>query len=78
MEDNNIKLLEIINEFAVSDIEKSINFYNKHLGFEVIETDGDPISLVKMRRDDYSIMFENYTVVCKEIPSYPRKTKIVT
>ena len=74
MDGDNMKLLEIINEFTVNDIKKTIDFYNKQLGFEILETDGNPISWVKMRKDGYSIMFENYEEVCKEIVNYPKKS----
>ena len=53
-----MRLIEIINELVVTDIEKTINFYKEYLGFEVIEQDGDPIVWVKMKKDDSTIKFK--------------------
>lgn len=66
-------LLDIINEFTVESVDKSIEFYSKYFGFEVEETDGNPITWVRMRKDTCFIMFENYAVVCKEFDNYPVK-----
>ncbi len=70
-----MKLIEIINELVVTDIEKTINFYKEYLGFEVIETDGDPIIWVKMKKDDSTMMFEQYEEVCREIENFPEKVR---
>ena len=70
-----MKLIEIINELVVTDIEKTINFYKEYLGFEVIEQDGDPIVWVKMKKDDSTMMFEQYEEVCREIENFPEKVR---
>lgn len=67
-----MKLLEIINEFTVKNIENSIMFYSNYLGFEVVEEAGNP--LVKMKKDNSVIMLESYDEVVKEIENYPAKT----
>ena len=70
-----MKLIEIINELVVTDIEKTINFYKDYLRFEVIEQDGDPIVWVKMKKDDSTMMFEQYEEVCREIENFPEKVR---
>lgn len=70
-----MELLEVINELVVKDINKTIEFYEKYLNFEIIDTDGNPISWAKMKKDECFIMFENYEEVCKEIKNYPNKTE---
>lgn len=68
-----MELTEIINEFVVWDLEKTIEFYRKHLGFELEETDGNPITWCRMRKNNCTIMFEEYSTVCAEIPDFPSK-----
>ena len=70
-----MKLLEIINEFTVENIEESINFYSRYFGFEIIEEDGNPLTWVKMRKDNSVIMLESYNQVVKEIKNYPNKVR---
>ena len=70
-----MKLLNIINELTVIDVSKSINFYNKYFQFEVEETAGNPITWVRMKKDNCLIMFESYEEVCKEIEHYPKKVE---
>ena len=70
-----MKLLEVINEFTVENIEESVNFYSRYFGFEVIEEDGNPLTWVKMRKDNAIIMLESYNQVVKEIKNYPNKVR---
>ena len=70
-----MQLLEVVNEFVVNDINKTIDFYSKYLNFEIVETDGKPITWIKMRKDNVTIMFETYESVYKEINNYPKKTE---
>lgn len=69
-----MSLINIINEFTVKDVEKAINFYKNNFDFEVEETDGNPITWVKMKKDNVSIMLEAYKEVVKEIADFPLKT----
>ena len=69
-----MELLEIVNELVINDIELSIKFYTKYFGFKVIETDGSPITWVKLKKDNCIIMLESYDEVCKEIENYPKKS----
>lgn len=69
-----MSLINIINEFTVKDVEKAINFYKNSFDFEVEETDGNPITWVKMKKDNVSIMLEAYKEVVKEIADFPLKT----
>ena len=70
-----MQLLEVINEFVVNDINKTIDFYSKYLNFEIVETDGKPITWIKMKKNNVTIMFETYEAVCKEINNYTKKTE---
>ena len=70
-----MELIEIVNELVVKDINKTIEFYKKYLTFEIIETDGNPISWVKMKKDNCTIMFETYEEVCNEIKNFPKMTE---
>ena len=69
--DDRMELLEIINELVVKNIDESIRFYTNYFNFEVIETDGNPITWAKLKKDNCTIMLENYETVCKEIENYP-------
>ena len=69
----NIELLEIINEFTVSNIDTSIKFYTNYFNFELIETYGNPITWSKLKKDNCTIMLESYNEVIKEIENYPKK-----
>ena len=70
-----MELIEIVNELVVKDINKTIEFYKKYLTFEIIETDGNPITWVKMKKDNCTIMFETYEEVCNEIKNFPKMTE---
>lgn len=70
-----MELVEIVNEFTVNDVEGSIKFYNKYFDFETVQTDGNPITWVKLKKDNCIIMLESYNEVCKEIENYPRKVE---
>ncbi len=67
-------MIEIINEFVVNDINKTIDFYKEYFGFELIDVDGDPITWCKMKKDNCHIMFEEYREVYNEISNFPEKT----
>ena len=69
----NIELLEIINEFTVSNIDTSIKFYTNYFNFELIETYGNPITWSKLKKDNCTIMLESYNEVINEIENYPKK-----
>ncbi len=66
-------MIEIINEFVVNDINKTIDFYKEYFGFELIDVDGNPITWCKMEKDNCYIMFEEYREVYNEIPNFPKK-----
>lgn len=67
--------MKIINELLVSDIEKSINFYKDILGFEVIDSVGNPIEWVKMMNGGSELMMEDYESAKEEFASLPNKTE---
>ena len=66
-------MIEIINEFIVNEINKTIDFYKEYFDFKIVETDGNPITWCKMKKGDCYIMFEEYREVCNEIPNFPEK-----
>lgn len=72
-----MKLIDIINEFVVSDMEKSIKFYQQNLGFkiELTEPENEPFTWVQMNNGQTRIMLEDYKSVCREIKDFPNKTK---
>ncbi len=67
-------IIEIINEFVVNDINKTIDFYEEYFDFKLIDVDWDPITWCKMKKDNCYIMFEEYREVYNEIPNFPPKT----
>lgn len=67
-------LRNIINEFTVNDIQKSIEFYKKYFNFKIEDTDGNPITWVQMKNDNTVLMIEDYEEVCREIKNFPNKT----
>lgn len=67
-------IINIINEFTVKDIKKAIKFYEDSFNFEVVETDGNPITWVQMKKGNVVIMLEDYKEVIKEIDKFPIKT----
>ena len=68
-----MSLSSIINELVVSNVSKSIEFYNKYFGFDIKYTDGTPIVWAQLEKDGKTIMLEDYKEVKKEIDSYPQK-----
>lgn len=71
-----MKLVNIINEFVVSNMQRSINFYQQNLGFEIELTEEEiqPYSWVQMRFGETRIMLEDYQTVCRELKDFPNKT----
>ena len=69
-----MSLIGIINELTVSNIESSIDFYKNIFNFEIEYTDGNPITWVQLKKDNFRIMLEDYNVVTKEIEKFPLKT----
>ncbi len=69
-----MSLIGIINELTVSNIESSIDFYRNIFNFEIEYTDGNPITWVQLRKDNFRIMLEDYNIVTKEIEKIPLKT----
>jgi len=71
-----MKLVNIINELVVSNMQKSIIFYQENLGFkiELTEEETEPYTWVQMRLGEIRIMLEDYKTVCKEIRDFPNKT----
>lgn len=67
--------MKIINEFIVDDIEASIKFYKNILGFEVVETAGEPICWVRLKNGDAELMLEDYKIVVEEYKDFPPKVK---
>lgn len=67
-------IINIINEFTVNDIKKAVEFYKNNFNFEIDQTDGNPITWVKMKKKNIIIMLEDYKEVCEEIYKFPVKT----
>lgn len=67
-------IINIINEFTVNDIKKTVEFYKNNFNFEIDQTDGNPITWVQMKRENIIIMIEDYKEVCEEIYKFPVKT----
>ena len=55
-----MSLTNIINELIVENLEESIRFYTNFFGFEVEETNGNPINWVQLKKDKVRIMLEDY------------------
>ena len=68
-----MSLSNIINEFAVSDVNKSMEFYKNCFGFDIKYTDGTPIVWAQLEKDGKILMLEDYKEVKKEIDNYPQK-----
>lgn len=68
-----MSLINIINEFTVSNINDSIIFYKDIFDFEVEYTDGNPITWVQIKKDTKRIMLEDYQTVKKEINGFSEK-----
>lgn len=68
-----MSLINIINEFTVSNINDSIIFYKDIFDFEVEYTDGNPITWVQIKKDNMRIMLEDYQTVKKEINVFSEK-----
>lgn len=72
-----MNLVNIVNEFVVDDMQKSIAFYQENLGFaiELTEEDNEPYSWVQMKCGETRIMLETYVSACQEILGFPSKTE---
>lgn len=68
-----MSLVSIINELVVSDVSKSVKFYENNFGFNLEDSFGDPIVWAMIKKDNIVIMFEDYNEVCNEIENYPQK-----
>lgn len=66
-------LINIINELTVSNVNDSINFYKKIFGFAIEDKEGNPITWVKLKKNEKIIMLEEYDEVVKEIKNFPLK-----
>ena len=69
-----MSLTNIINEFVVEDVSKSIKFYEDNFGFSVDFTDGDPVNWAQLKKDNYLLMLVEYNTAKDEINSLPEKT----
>ena len=68
-----MSLINIINEYTVSNINDSIIFYKDIFDFEVEYTDGNPITWVQIKKDNIRIMLEDYQTVKKDINFFSEK-----
>ena len=69
-----MSLTNIINEFVVEDVSKSIKFYEDNFDFSVDFTDGDPVNWAQLKKDNYLLMLVEYNTAKEEINSLPEKT----
>lgn len=71
-----MNLVNIVNEFVVDNMQKSIAFYQENLGFEIelTEEENEPYTWVQMKCGETRIMLEDYLSICQEISKFPSKT----
>ena len=69
-----MSLVNIINEFIVTDVSKSVKIYEENLGFSTVATDGNPITWAQLENGKMTIMFNSYDDVKASISGYPAKT----
>jgi len=69
-----MSLTNIINEFVVEDVSKSIKFYEDNFDFSVDFTDGDPVNWAQLKKDNYLLMLVEYNTAKDEINRLPEKT----
>lgn len=65
--------MKIINELLVNNVNESIKFYKDFIGFEIVETIGNPINLVRLKNGDAELMLEDYKSAMKEFVKFPPK-----
>lgn len=65
----------IINEIVVNNVKKLIEFYCKYFEFKVLATEENNgiITWAEIEKDSLSIMFHDYSLICKEYSNYPEK-----
>ncbi len=67
--------MKIISELLVNDVNNSIKFYKDFLGFEIVETTGNPINWARLKRNSAEIMIESYKSAINEFKNFPQKAK---
>ena len=68
-----MSLVNIINELVVSDVSKSVKFYEDNFGFNLEDSFGEPIVWAMVKKDNIVLMFEDYNEACNEMKNYPPK-----
>lgn len=67
-------LINIVNELVVSNVASSIKFYEDNFGFVTEFVEGTPVTWAQIKKNNITIMLEDYTEVKKEIANYPQKS----
>lgn len=68
-----MSLISVINELVVSDVSKSVKFYEDNFEFKLEDSFGEPIVWAMIKKDNIVLMFEDYNEACNEIENYPKK-----
>lgn len=68
-----MSLVNIINELVVSNVSKSVKFYEDNFGFNLEDSFGEPIVWAQVKKDNIVLMFEDYNEACNEMNNYPPK-----
>lgn len=68
-----MSLISVINELVVSDVSRSVKFYEDNFEFKLGDSFGEPIVWAMVKKDNIVLMFEDYNEVCNEIENYPKK-----
>ncbi len=69
-----MSLINIINELTVTNITKSIDFYQNIFGFTVELEDGNPLNWAQLKKDNLRLMLEDYQTASLEINSITSKS----
>ena len=68
-----MSLISVINELVVSDVSKSVKFYEDNFEFKLEDSFGEPIVWAMVKKGNIVLMFEDYNEACNEIENYPKK-----
>lgn len=68
-----MSLISVINELVVSDVSKSVKFYEDNFEFKLEDSFGELIVWAMVKKDNIVLMFEDYNEACNEVNNYPPK-----
>ena len=67
--------MEIVIEFVVKDIYKAASFYKKYLGFEIEQTEYEPVSWMQLKNGNTIIMLVTYEYAKEDINGFKEYTQ---